>query len=70
MPRSNSLVAVRAYDLEPGQRVRLPGERRLSTVLDVDAASYPTLHIHTDALSYDCDSHDLIDAEESSEVCA
>jgi hypothetical protein len=70
MPRSNSLVAVRAYDLEPGQRVRLPGERRLSTVLDVDTEAHPTLVIRTDDSTYRCESCDLIDAQEDSEVCA
>jgi hypothetical protein len=65
-----NLIAIRAYDLEPGQRVRLPGERRLATVVAIDDRAHPALVIFTDGPSHGCDGCDLIDAEENSEVCA
>lgn len=64
MPRSD-LVLVRAADLEPGRRVRLPRRgRELVTVVDVTEDEYGTCLVHTESGTYPCDKHTLFDAED------
>lgn len=61
------LVAVRARDLEPGRRVRLPRTRarELVTVIDVTEDDYGTCLVNTEAGVYPCDKNTLIDAEDA-----
>lgn len=63
MPRGE-LVAVRAGDLEPGQRIRLPRRRGLVTVIEVRDDEYGTCLVDTEAGVYPCNHHSLIDAED------
>lgn len=59
------LVCVRACDLGPGRRVRLPRRgRELVTVVDVTEDEYGTCLVHTDAGTYPCDRNTMFDAED------
>lgn len=64
----SDLVATRAGDLVPGQRVRLPRQRDLVTVIDVTIDECGTRIVHTDGGTYPCNNHTLIDAEDGGEV--
>lgn len=65
----SNLVRVRACDLEPGRRVRLPRRRNLQMVVDVTHDEHGTCLVQTDEGVYPCNNHTLIDAEDdTSEV--
>jgi hypothetical protein len=60
---------VRARDLEPGRRVRLPRRRDLCVVVDVSQDEYGTCLVTTDVGVCPCNLNTLFDAEdETSEV--
>lgn len=61
------LVRVRADDLEPGRRVRLPRRRGLVVVLDVTEDEFGTYLINTEHGVYSCERYTLIDAEDAGE---
>jgi hypothetical protein len=63
------LVRVRAIDLEPGRRVRLPRTRELVVVIDVTTDEFRTCLVDTENGVYPCAPHTLLDAEDdTSEV--
>jgi hypothetical protein len=68
MPRSE-LVRVRAEDLEPGRRVRLPRTRGLALVVSVNIDEHGTCLVDTEEGVYPCAPRDLIDVEDDGEVC-
>lgn len=57
-------MAVRASDLEPGQRVRLPRTRNLVELISVTQGENGTCLLDTENGTYPCDASTLIDAED------
>ncbi len=68
--RRGELVGIRPLDLDTGQRVRIPGTRRLAMVVSVERDEDWTdrIVVHTSDAPFTCSRGDLIDAEEISEV--
>lgn len=65
------LVRVRAEDLEPGRRVRLPQTRRLSAVISVEAVDWVRCAVSTEEGVIVVGRKSFLDAEDSeSEVMA
>lgn len=70
MRRPSELIAVRASDLEPGRRIKVPRARGLAQVIEATAdTASGRFTVYTDHGPYICGPHDLIDAEDVSEVC-
>lgn len=70
--RHSELVAVRALDLEPGQRARFPRlpRGRLALIVDVSETDEGACVVSTDEGAYVCQPDDLIDVEDcTAEVC-
>lgn len=59
------MVLVRAIDLEPGRRVRLPRSSELVVVVDVTEDEYHTCIVHTELGAYPCNRNTLISAEDA-----
>lgn len=69
--RRSELALVRVPDLEPGQRVRMPRQRPLQTVVDVHSEETDAGRVfilNTDVGAYVCEPTDLIDTEVNGEV--
>ncbi len=66
MKQRSSLVCVRARDLEPGRRVRVPRSRGrdLTIVIDVTQDEHGTCLVNTEEGVYPCDKNTLFDAED------
>lgn len=68
MPRCE-LVRVRAEDLDPGRRVRLPRSRSLTIVVSVEAVDWTRCAVSTEDGVHVCKRTSLIDAEDDGEAC-
>lgn len=64
MSRRSDLVGVRACELEPGRRVRMPRTRHLVEVISVTEDEHGTCIIDTELGAYPCQASTLIDAED------
>jgi dienelactone hydrolase len=68
MQRLSELVRVRAEDLEPGRRVRMPCTIVLSEVVGVRTTIEGMCVADTELGAYVCDPRCLVDTEDSEDV--